>query len=259
MPAAVSRYQLVPTEDDVELGRGQIQGEPVHHVPEIVEGVDISPGAATQPGQQSSTSYELFFIAMGSQAKKAVPCGPTWTLEQLRNHAFPEELKEGKYIRIIYMGSQLDDDASTLEALGLESGGMLHYVVSDTKPPTEEERRMQMEADERAQEEAENILVWRHDPHTPIHPSIEGSNSDFVFGFMLGFFLGYLAFIWLWQRGIPRKRRLGILTGVAARFLMMLNSNPQTAHGNTRGGIGDPSDPLDPPTGEGLIPTGQPT
>eukprot|EP00871_Galdieria_phlegrea_P004948 jgi/Galph1/5454/GphlegSOOS_G4066.1 len=47
----------------------------------------------------------------------------------------------------------------------------------------------------------------------------EGSIHDFVFGMVVGFLLGIIVLVFLLDRGIPRKRKLGILAGVVANLL----------------------------------------
>lgn len=48
-----------------------------------------------------------------------------------------------------------------------------------------------------------------------------GSDRDFMWGFMLGFFVGFVMLIWVWMPTIPHKQKLGILTGIS--FQIALN------------------------------------
>lgn len=48
-----------------------------------------------------------------------------------------------------------------------------------------------------------------------------GSDRDFMWGFMLGFFVGFVMLIWVWMPTIPHKQKLGILTGIS--FQLALN------------------------------------
>jgi len=47
----------------------------------------------------------------------------------------------------------------------------------------------------------------------------EGTVHDFVFGFLVGFLLGIIVLVFLLDRGLPRKRKLGILAGVIGNLL----------------------------------------
>ena len=40
-----------------------------------------------------------------------------------------------------------------------------------------------------------------------------GTDRDFFWGFLLGFFVGFLMLIWIWLPTVPHKQKLGILTG----------------------------------------------
>ena len=40
-----------------------------------------------------------------------------------------------------------------------------------------------------------------------------GTDRDFLWGFLLGFFVGFLMLIWIWLPTVPHKQKLGILTG----------------------------------------------
>ena len=41
-----------------------------------------------------------------------------------------------------------------------------------------------------------------------------GSQRDFYWGFMLGFFIGFGMLIWVWVPSIPHKQKMGIMTGI---------------------------------------------
>ncbi|GJQ12387.1 hypothetical protein GpartN1_g4365.t1 [Galdieria partita] len=47
----------------------------------------------------------------------------------------------------------------------------------------------------------------------------EGTVHDFVFGLLVGFLLGIIVLVFLLDRGLPRKRKLGILAGVVGNLL----------------------------------------
>ena len=45
-----------------------------------------------------------------------------------------------------------------------------------------------------------------------------GTDRDFVWGFMLGFFVGFLMLLWVWMPTVPHKQKLGILTGISVQL-----------------------------------------
>ena len=48
-----------------------------------------------------------------------------------------------------------------------------------------------------------------------------GTDRDFAWGFMLGFFVGFVMLVWVWMPTVPHKQKLGILTGIS--FQLALN------------------------------------
>ncbi|KAL3916533.1 MAG: hypothetical protein SGILL_005135 [Bacillariaceae sp.] len=48
-----------------------------------------------------------------------------------------------------------------------------------------------------------------------------GTDRDFMWGFMLGFFVGFVMLVWVWMPTIPHKQKIGILTGIS--FQLALN------------------------------------
>lgn len=47
-----------------------------------------------------------------------------------------------------------------------------------------------------------------------------GTDRDFLWGFMLGFFVGFAMMVWVWMPTIPHKQKLGILTGITFQILL---------------------------------------
>ena len=41
-----------------------------------------------------------------------------------------------------------------------------------------------------------------------------GTDRDFAWGFMLGFFVGFVMLVWVWIPTVPQKQKSGILTGI---------------------------------------------
>ena len=49
-----------------------------------------------------------------------------------------------------------------------------------------------------------------------------GSDRDFMWGFLLGFFVGFLMLVWVWMPSVPHKQKLGILTGISLQLALSL-------------------------------------
>ena len=76
----------------------------------------------------------------------------------------------------------------------------------------------------------DNINLWRSGGMS----ASVGTDRDFVWGFMLGFFVGFLMLLWVWMPTVPHKQKLGILTGISV----------QLAFGLWQGSGPDPNDDL---------------
>ncbi len=51
-------------------------------------------------------------------------------------------------------------------------------------------------------------------------PSV-GTDKDFVWGFLLGFFVGFIMLFWVWMPTVPHKQKIGIICGIS--FQLALN------------------------------------
>lgn len=58
-----------------------------------------------------------------------------------------------------------------------------------------------------------------------LFPSRVGTDRDFVWGFLLGFFVGLLMLVWVWMPTVPHKQKLGILTGISLQLAISLLNN----------------------------------
>jgi hypothetical protein len=78
----------------------------------------------------------------------------------------------------------------------------------------------------------------------------EGSQADMLLGLVMGFVFGIIMLFWIWERGIPRRQKLGILCGIACNLTVCLPSlNPQAStlhpsHAFRRFRVGWPTIPL---------------
>jgi hypothetical protein len=53
-----------------------------------------------------------------------------------------------------------------------------------------------------------------------------GNDRDFLWGFMLGFFVGFIMLVWVWMPTVPHKQKLGILTGISLQLALGMLKGP---------------------------------
>lgn len=140
-----------------------------------------------------------------------------WTIKELKERIFPEDVKAGKSIRLIFQGKMLCDE-NTLEESGVIAGSFIHCSITEPREVVddpEDEARNSHGALHRDLEDAQ-IPPWLLQAHF----ARQGTNGDFVLGFIMGFFLGVLTLIWVWQRAVPRRQKLGIMLGFGCNLLV---------------------------------------
>lgn len=49
-----------------------------------------------------------------------------------------------------------------------------------------------------------------------------GTDRDFFWGFVLGYFLGFMMMFWVWMPTVPHKQKMGILTGLCFQLTMKM-------------------------------------
>lgn len=55
-----------------------------------------------------------------------------------------------------------------------------------------------------------------------------GTDRDFMWVFMLGFFVGFVMLVWVWMPTVPHKQKLGILAGISFQLAMNVFSPPDS-------------------------------
>jgi hypothetical protein len=45
-----------------------------------------------------------------------------------------------------------------------------------------------------------------------------GTDKDFLWGFILGFFVGFIMLFWVWMPTVPHKQKIGIISGVICQL-----------------------------------------
>ena len=46
-----------------------------------------------------------------------------------------------------------------------------------------------------------------------------GSPREFVWGFLMGFILGFIMLLYLWERSISHRQKMGIMTGASCQLV----------------------------------------
>lgn len=67
----------------------------------------------------------------------------------------------------------------------------------------------------------QNTLLRFASMDTTRASSTLGTDRDFMWGFLLGFFVGFVMLVWVWMPTVPHKQKIGILTGIS--FQLALN------------------------------------
>jgi len=58
----------------------------------------------------------------------------------------------------------------------------------------------------------------------------EGTQADMLLGLVMGFVFGIIMLFWIWERGIPRRQKLGILCGIACNLTVLPHPPPVHLH-----------------------------
>jgi hypothetical protein len=45
-----------------------------------------------------------------------------------------------------------------------------------------------------------------------------GTEKDLVWGFLLGFFVGFIMLFWVWMPSVPHRQKIGIILGISAQL-----------------------------------------
>lgn len=128
---------------------------------------------------------------------------------------------------MISRGKLLDDDEAILKDF-VEDAGHIHISITERRRPGEAEEQSgaiePIDADENQLLEDLRLArvlqfgteAWDPDEATQTR---EGTNVEFIFFFVAGLLLGFIMLIFLFQARLTRKKKLGILTGIAVHVL----------------------------------------
>ena len=73
-------------------------------------------------------------------------------------------------------------------------------------------------------------------PHNMGPVPSAGTDKDFVWGFILGFFVGFIMLFWVWMPTVPHKQKIGIISGIS--FQLGLNLLRKSSQGGQISGGG---------------------
>ena len=48
---------------------------------------------------------------------------------------------------------------------------------------------------------------------------VQGTDRDFLFGFLMGFFVGPICMLWVWMPTVSNKQKIGILSGISFKLV----------------------------------------
>jgi len=200
--------------------------------------------AEDNPSNESSSQIEgdqmkLILCRVGLP-NKPVTVGYNWTTLQLKQHAFTDELAANKNVRLIFQGKLLSDDR-VLTSYGIKTESYVHCAITDPRPPEPEAQSADVDLEDQSQDDLSRLPAWMIAEHqmAMMQPR-EGTGADLLLGFVMGFVLGVLALLWMWQR-VPRKQKIGILFGLVCNLFfsfIRINLGSNTS-GVTSGARGD--------------------
>jgi hypothetical protein len=171
--------------------------------------------------EPTNREIHVNFLRVGFENKKKL-CQSDMTLLQAAAAAFPGET-DNKQVKAIMNGAVCDVN-STLAAAGINDGSFVH--ISITEPKSEEELRAeQMRAEPDPETDLAQFAAWQEYQQmaqVQANNNARGSNVQLMIGFLIGTVFGVIALLWLIQRGVPWKQKVGIGIGIAFNTLFTL-------------------------------------
>lgn len=162
-----------------------------------------------------------------------------WTVAQFKLELFPDDTK--KLIRVIYAGKRLKD-TDLLKDCGIKENVFIHISITNILPPalaqnvrpehqTDDMDRDQEISDARFAAMLQNGL--QPQDAAAMDQALEQRTqeqqrsrayAEFIWGFVLGSVLGIFMLIWVVQRTVPNRMKLGIMCGIC--FHIYSDYNP---------------------------------
>lgn len=179
---------------------------------------------------ESSLPNRLHIHVSGKPANVPTPCDFRWSVGETKKQLFPDQ-HSTKRIRFISRGKLLDDDDATLGDF-VEEAGHIHVSITDLRRPGEADESGSIEAGEMndGDQLVEDLRLarmlqfgtaeeWDGPPGEEMQRAREGTTAEFLLFFVAGALLGFVMLIFLFQARLTRKKRMGILVGIACHVL----------------------------------------
>ena len=247
----INRVTIDDSDSDDDIDHHSLTTQTLASLP------STSAASSASSAAPAPTSLSLTLIRQG-EPNRSVSCLAEWTILTLKQRVYPTELADNKLIRVIYLGRVLLD-AQRLVDTGIEDGHCLHVLVTDklasisattasshapntyqlsstassssSTPPSPVSPYRYPQYIHTASGQAIPIDTLYHtqlasgDPSDPTALPSAGSPStgttrDFVVGYVLGFFLGFLACLLLWSTHSSMKQRMGIVCGMMTNIML---------------------------------------
>jgi hypothetical protein len=142
-----------------------------------------------------------------------------WKIDQLKTSVFSEDLDKGKNVRVIFSGKILNDH-EVLRNCGIKEGSVLQVAITDAVPQVQIPIAAAQRHDLEENPEIPPEFLYEQQEAMMMN---EGTNAELLFGFSLGFMLGFIVLVLLWQPRTSRKQRIGILLGVGLHIVLSYN------------------------------------
>lgn len=172
-----------------------------------------------------------------------------WSVSEMKQRVFSEDVSAGKNIRIIHFGKMLND-IDILSEAGVKENAFLHVSITDRVAAVASPVNAAGEGDLN-NSELENAAAFEEMKQFNEEDFVvrsEGTRGDFALGFAMGFVIGIIMLIWVWQPRIPRKQKLGIIAGIC--FNMLMSSMDKSSHTkNTPASTPAPDQSINTPVG----------
>jgi len=229
-------YSRLPDqESDPDSGTQiQLSKSDVNHCIEVKEDVQIE-GSSEMPEKsdegESPTAplegqVEVTLCQVG-QPRRKVAVDPLWSVRELKENLFPEEVENKKLIRVIFSGKRLKDP-DFLKDFGVKEGVFIHISITDAIDPenaqnvrfanqTDNWENDQLEADARFARILDQGFSFNNlNENLGDRPqNARRDNAEFLWGFVLGSILGIFMLIWVMQPNVPKTMKFGIMCGIA--------------------------------------------
>jgi len=236
-------YERVPR-DEVEISeRRNSQSVSVPIDSPVSADATTNPVGGEFPSAQldGMTSVKIIQLGLGT---KLIHVNLDWTIEEFKQHVFPEDVSKNKNIRVIFSGKLLKNEEH-LANCGVKENSFLHIAISDTQPLQHHAAVAEAEQGEAGPAGAEfgvhgqqdlEAMMAEQARYEQYAATNQGTLGDFIVGFAMGFVIGMIMVIWIWQPRLSKRQKAGILCGISFHLLLSyFNANKNGSHADSTG------------------------